>query len=186
MSSLKQVLSGKRPQDEFETLLQPHLDHLMRLAYRYTDDNHRAEDLVQDVLIKLYPRKKELQQIDKLRPWLARVMYRQFIDDIRRYARSPVKLLEDEAAAEGDPYSSYQGLEPEPDAALEQDQEIGKVQRVWSELSDEHRSVLGLHDVEGYTLQELVDVLDAPLGTLKSRLHRARARLRLLLRQVVD
>ena len=188
MPSLKEVVlgKGKRPGDEFETLLQPQLEHLMRVAYRITDDTHRAEDLVQDVLVKLYPRRKELRQIDKLRPWLARVMYRQYVDDIRRYARSPVKLLGDDETTEGDPYSAYSGREPAPDAVLEQDEELARVQQVWSELNDDQRTVLGLHDVEGYTLQELVDILDTPLGTLKSRLHRARVRLRELLQQIAE
>lgn len=162
------------------------MDHLMRLAYRFTDDAHRAEDLVQDVLVKLYPRQDELREVDKLRPWLARVMYRQFVDDIRRYSRSPVRLLGDEGQTEADPYSMYAADAPEPDTALEQDQDIRKIQRAWAQLNDEHRSVLGMHDVEGYTLQELVDVLEVPLGTLKSRLHRARSRLRELLRQIED
>ena len=53
--------------------------------------------------------------------------------------------------------------------------------RAWEQLGEEHRVVLSMHDIEDYTLPELAQIMDIPLGTLKSRLHRARARLRELL-----
>src|SRR5258706_11531281 len=82
----------------FEDLLRPQVEYLYRLAWRFTGSVADAEDLVQDVLIKLFPRTQELLEIEKLRPWLARVLYNQFVDSVRRQARSPVvELVTDES-----------------------------------------------------------------------------------------
>ncbi|TNF35939.1 MAG: RNA polymerase sigma factor, partial [Gammaproteobacteria bacterium] len=59
--------------DQFELLLRPHLRRLYNLAYRFSGNRDDAEDLVQDVLLKLFPRLHEMQAIEKLGPWLARV-----------------------------------------------------------------------------------------------------------------
>src|SRR5712691_2196287 len=77
----------------FEDLLRPQVEYLSRLAWRFTGSVADAEDLVQDVLIKLFPRTRELLDIERLRPWLARVLYHQYVDSVRRQARSPVVEL---------------------------------------------------------------------------------------------
>src|SRR5258708_14368480 len=84
----------------FEKLLRPQVEYLYRLAWRFTGSVADAEDLVQDVLLKLYPRTRELVNIEQLRPWLARVLYRQYVDLVRQRARSPI--IELAADAEGD------------------------------------------------------------------------------------
>lgn len=170
----------------FDALVRPHLRSLYRLGYRLTGRREDAEDLVQELLTKLYPRRKELLGIDRLRPWLTRVMYRIFIDNKRRYARSPVHL-----AISNDPV----GDNPEPldgvasdEATPEQHTEQAVTTRLLTEavdrLSEDHRNVLALHDIEGYTLEEMQVILDCPIGTLKSRLHRGRARLRELVEEL--
>jgi RNA polymerase sigma factor (sigma-70 family) len=166
----------------FESLLRPHLADLYRLAYRFTGSREDAEDLVQDVLTKLYPRTRELSDVENLRPWLARVLYRQFVDNLRQYNRTPFAARQQSTPgnddADNDPLAALHGDVPEPAADVEQLQLRQRLQRALDSLSEEHRSVLMLHDVEGFTLKELETTLDAPLGTLKSRLHRARQRLR--------
>src|SRR5258706_9200148 len=86
---------SQRAQTDFERLLRPHLDHLYKLAYRFTGATDRAEDLIQDLLVRLYPRRDELTKVEQPRPWLVRVMYRLFIDQVRRDARAPYISLAD-------------------------------------------------------------------------------------------
>ena len=76
--------------------MRPHLQSLYRQAIRYTENRDDAEDLVQDLLLKLFPRLDELERIDRLPPWLARVLYRLFVDDFRRRQRSPIEPVDDE------------------------------------------------------------------------------------------
>ena len=88
-------MSNVRSQHEpgFEELVRPHLERLYRLAYRFTGQVADAEDLLQDVLIKLYERRDELTSIEDLGPWLSRVLYNRFVDKQRSYARSRLRLV---------------------------------------------------------------------------------------------
>ncbi|MFQ5635392.1 MAG: RNA polymerase sigma factor [Gammaproteobacteria bacterium] len=171
--------TGRRTGDEssqrraFEKLIRPHLDRLYRQAFWLTRQRHDAEDLVQDVLIKLYPRCGELQALDKPGPWLARVLHRTFIDNYRRHQRQALHIVTT------DEPEKQQSSEPEyPDRiadspALQMDIEAGL-----ERLNEDQRLVILMHDVEGYSLVELERILGVPSGTLKSRLHRGRAALR--------
>jgi RNA polymerase sigma-70 factor (ECF subfamily) len=174
---------GRSERSAFETLIRPHLRPLFRLAYRFTRSREDAEDLVQELLLKLYPRRNELMEVERLRPWLTRVMYRIFIDNHRRYTRSPVHLAVDYGADEqnADPVDSLISVGGDPEQETEQRVLNRHLLEVIDRLSEDHRHVLSLHDIEGYTLEEMQEILSCPIGTLKSRLHRARARLRELL-----
>jgi RNA polymerase sigma-70 factor (ECF subfamily) len=162
----------------FEDLVGPELPKLYRLAYRLTGKVGDAEDLVQDVLIKAYERRRELTSFDALGAWLGRVLYNQFIDEKRRDGRWRLRLI---------PYDEHTESveEVEADAAPATPGEVWErsalreaLGRALDTLSLEHRSVVLLHDAEGYTLEEIQTITGVPLGTLKSRLHRARRRLR--------
>lgn len=170
----------------FEQLLRPHLEALFRLAYRWTRSTADAEDLIQDLLIKLLPKTKELENIESLRPWLARVLYRLFVDSTRRAARSPLYLATDhDDLTNNDLTSNNLPLPQQHELSAEEtlsnaQQSLALTQKI-NQLDEPQRAVVILHDIEGYTLKELEQILDCPLGTLKSRLHRARKRLKTLL-----
>lgn len=168
---------------QFENLLRPHLDHLYRVAYRFAGNVCDAEDLVQDLLVKLYPKLSELTAVEQLQPWLARALYYHAIDKIRREQRSPLRNRIDlhDDGREGDPLDSFVGAGHDPEHATEQTLTRERLQAAFARLNVEQRAVVSLHDIEGYSLEELAQLLDTPLGTLKSRLHRARAHLRALL-----
>jgi RNA polymerase sigma-70 factor (ECF subfamily) len=178
--------AARRAQAQFDQLLRPHLDHLYKLAYRFTGTADRAEDLIQDLLVRVYPRCDELAGIEKPRPWLARVMYRIFIDQVRHNARSPHMPIADSSlvnalADEGDPYADVADTAPGPEDEIEMHFDRERLTRAWEQLNPDHRALLVLFEIEGYTLQELEVMLECTRGTLKSRLHRARSRLAELL-----
>jgi RNA polymerase sigma-70 factor (ECF subfamily) len=169
---------------EFERLMREHVPSLYRAAYRWTGAVDRAEDLVQQLLVRLYPRLAELRQLDRVRPWALRVMYRLFVDEHRRERASPVQFGMEPAADPEVPAGEDDAwIDPGPGPAELTERELTQERliRAWERLGEEHRVVLSLHDIEDYTLPELAQIMDIPLGTLKSRLHRARARLRELL-----
>jgi RNA polymerase sigma factor (sigma-70 family) len=174
--------AGSGDAAEFERLLRPHVPALYRSAYRWTGAVDRAEDLVQQLLVRLFPRLAELRALEQVRPWALRVMYRIFVDELRRTRASPVQFGAD-AADEGAGVQDEAWLDPGPEPAdlVEQQLTQERLLRAWEQLGEEHRAVLSMHDIEDYTLPELAQIMDVPLGTLKSRLHRARARLRALL-----
>ena len=172
---------GQSEQSQFEALIKPHLNQLYRLAYRFSGNRDDAEDLVQDVLLKLFPRLKEMQGVEKLGPWLARVLYRHFVDRLRSSQRAPLHLVgDDESKIIEDFTDIAPGPAGESDAGILQ----GRLQQSLSMLNEDQRILVILHDVEGYTLQEIHSMYDVSIGTLKSRLNRARGRLRELLKNM--
>jgi RNA polymerase sigma-70 factor (ECF subfamily) len=164
----------------FEALLQPHVDVLYRYAFRLSGNVADAEDLVQDLLVKLYPRRRELTKIEKIRPWLFKVLYRLFIDQRRQASRNPLHLVVNEEKNDSLQESFDQTANEHPDAAaiMEGKQLQHLLLKAVHGLNPDQRHVCVLHDIEGYALQEIVDILEIPLGTVKSRLHRARENLR--------
>lgn len=173
-------MNSRSNSSQFEVLLRPHLESLYRLAYRLTGSRVNAEDLVQDVLTKIFPRTEEMARISNLRPWLARVLYNQFIDDRRSASRSPLQLVVDNTAneTEDDAMESIAVNHDGPAQLTERHQQQHTLQDAINSLGEDQRIVLMMHDVEGYTISELIEILACPAGTLKSRLHRARAALR--------
>jgi RNA polymerase sigma-70 factor (ECF subfamily) len=175
------VIAGRRSLDaRFEALLQPHYELLYRTAYRLTRSVPDAEDLAQEVCVRAFPRLDELQQLDDPRAWLLCVMRRLFIDQTRRYERRFVDSLE----------TTDQMLlaarEPGPAEEAERAIDARHLDLAWTHLDAGARVLLALHDIEGYSLAEMKEITGINEGTLKSRLHRARAKLgKLLQRQTV-
>ena len=159
---------------QFEKLVSPHFNNLYKLAYRLTGQRDNAEDLVQDLLLKIYPRLEEIQGIDKLAAWLSRVLYRLFIDQYRQQQRSPINFMSDENVIYDTHASNIAG--PSDVASAELIQEL--INSALEQLNEDRRILIMLHDVEGYNLQEINDMTGIPVGTIKSRLSRARNKLR--------
>ena len=169
----------RNQQATFENRVRPPMERLYRLAFRLAGHKAEAEDLFQDVLVKVFTKLDDLLDIEEPGAWLARVMYNHFIDNRRRFSRQ--RLV---AVSEGE--LTGHGVEAMPgcsDPARDNERldDIMRLDRALARLSDEHRLVVLLHDTEGYKLQEIHEFTGDPVGTIKSRLHRARARLRELL-----
>jgi RNA polymerase sigma-70 factor (ECF subfamily) len=168
---------GTSAAQRFETLVRPHYDVLYRAAYRLTRSVHDAEDLVQEVCVRAYPRLEALAGLDNARGWLLCVMQRLFIDQLRRYERSHVEPLG--VRHEETLVSDAPGVVEQVDAVLRRQ----RLDRAWQRLAKEQRVLLALHDIEGYSLAELTQITGLKEGTLKSRLHRARIKLGKLLQR---
>jgi RNA polymerase sigma-70 factor (ECF subfamily) len=110
-----------------------------------------------------------------------RVMYRIFVDQVRRERTSPVQFGAD--PAQGDSDEAEELIDPSqgPAELWERQLTQERITAAWATLGEEHRVVLAMHDLEDYSLPELAQIMEVPIGTLKSRLHRARAKLKGLL-----
>jgi RNA polymerase sigma factor (sigma-70 family) len=181
---LRSIRSRDRRAADFERLVREHVPAFYRAAYRWTGAVDQAEDLVQELLVRLYPRLEELRGLDQVKPWALRVMYRIFVDQLRRQRNSPVRFgLETEHTEEGEDGVGALVDELEPELLVDREIEQERIVAAWSQLSEEHRVVLSMHDIEEYSLVEIAAMTDTPVGTLKSRVHRARARLREVLQR---
>ena len=169
------AIEQDRRRAEFEALVRPHLEWLYRLAYRYTGQAQDAEDLVQELLVRLYRNPEDLTRLSAPRPWLIRSLYNLFVDQWRHRRRTPFGHLHPEP---WDELFADQGGGATPEDELQAAGLRRTVSQALFRLDEVHRALLVLHDVEGHTLPELADALGLPLGTLKSRLFRARRKLR--------
>lgn len=176
--------NGNKVHSSFTALVRPHLDRLYRLAYRLTQHREDAQDLVQDVLLKLHSQADKMNNIDSVPTWLGRVLYNQFIDNQRRYARRRMRIVENSSLS-ADP-DIAQAEQHSTEELVESEFTITRVQAALEQLSDDHRLIINLHDVEGYTITEIAEITGISHGTLKSRRQRARERLQLLLDEGPD
>ncbi|MDL0432478.1 RNA polymerase sigma factor [Marinobacter sp. TBZ242] len=164
----------------FEKLVQPHLEAMYRFAFRLAGQQQDAEDLVQDVVVKLYPHLDELEGIEQLRPWLNRVLYRHFIDQVRRKGRRADRPVSDVAEPEQQAtfLDSYAADVPELAEQISAERLKPIMDSVIRELSPDMRTLMLLHDVDGWSQEDIARVLEIPVGTVKSRVHRCRASLK--------
>ena len=164
-----------RNSTEFDELLSPYIEFLYRLAYRFAGKKEDAEDLLQELLLRLYPRMDTLREVRELKPWLARSLYNLYIDMLRSSKRSPLGNLDGDS---DNVLAMMEDQHTQPDNHMELTQQQRQLMQAVNSLGEVHRSLVIMHDMEGYTLAELSQIMDLPLGTLKSRLHRARNKLR--------
>lgn len=150
------------------------------MAYRWTLSQHDAEDLVQDVLVHLATRVAEMEQVEALKPWLLRVLYHRYVDLYRRNKASPITEV---APAPVDTDEAADPLDNHPDAhdSFRQLEFRQSIEHALLALEAEQRDVVLLHDLEGYTGEEVAEIMNTSIGTVKSRLHRAREKLKRIL-----
>lgn len=160
----------------------PLLDQLYRAARRYTVNATDADDLVQDTVLKAYAGFHRFQDGTNVRAWLLRIMTNTWITNFRTAQRRPVEVSAEVTDAELAAAASHdsRGLASAELAALES---MGddEVRGALSALPVEQRLVVYYADVEGLRYREIAEVLDIPVGTVMSRLHRGRTHLRALL-----
>lgn len=160
----------------FETLALPEMDLVYRVARRLAKNAHEAEDLVQETYLKAYKSFGRFELRDYgIKPWLLRILHNTFYNRAARAAKAPVAtdqqvLEEDRAAPEsagsehGTPVIDYEQMDAEVKHAIDG-------------LTPEFRSVLMLWATMELSYQEIAEILDIPIGTVMSRLHRARRQL---------
>lgn len=170
----------KRDPDPFMSLVEPHLDLMYRMAWRWTRHPESAEDLVQDVLVRLLPRQAELERVDRLRPWLIRVLYRRFVDVHRRQRAAPVDTESTHRADDTLFEDRIEQVADDSDALLRLEQQQ-ILDRALDDIDAGQRDTVTLHYIEGYAVTEVAEILEVSVGTVKSRLHRARRHLREIL-----
>lgn len=169
--------------DLFARLLAAHEDKLYRVAFRMTGDADDAQDLVQDALVEAFRSFKRFQRGTYFDKWLYRIMTNTFIDWQRH--RKRVGYIESlDAPAGGDETGSGREIadwKADPARQTEQDLFNAPLQAALDSLPPEFRMVLILADVEEFSYEEVAEMMGSPIGTVRSRLHRARTMMRLAL-----
>lgn len=159
-------------QKKLKAVLEAQYDSLYRVAYGWSQSESVAADLVQDTMVKALERSDQLYTFDKVDRWLFKIMHHQFLDHLRQH-KNWVEIEQLDREIE-----MYSGC---LEQLYIQNQVCEDVHQAIGCLSIEYRQVILLVDLEGYSYQEVSQILKVPLGTVMSRVSRARQRIRLLL-----
>jgi RNA polymerase sigma-70 factor, ECF subfamily len=155
----------------WEDVVREHSARVYRLAYRLTGNSHDAEDLTQEVFVRVF-RSLSSYTPGTFEGWLHRITTNLFLDITRRKQRIRFEGLGEETAAK------LCGAEPTPSQAFDDRHLDSDIAEALADLPPEYRAAVVLCDIEGLTYEEIADVLGVKLGTVRSRIHRGRAQLR--------
>lgn len=166
----------------WEEIVTTYSRRIFNLAYRFTSRTDAAEDLTQEVFVRIY---NTLDQYDSkqgnLSNWLMRLARNLIIDDYRHRQRNPQNSMADDV----DKHSFHlRAVGTSAQREVERRELAGQVQEGIDKLPDDLRTCVILRDIEELTYKEIVDVLDIPEGTVKSRINRGRIELAKILRRM--
>lgn len=172
-----------RKQEDFNEEIIPHLDALYNFGLRLTSDPNDAEDLVQDTIVKAYRFFDSYEKGTNAKAWLFRILKNSYINNYRKKSKKPQEVDYDEVA------SFYESIRAERTETSDMEDKMFRelidddISNALDEIPEDFRTVVLLCDVEDFTYEEIANMLDVPIGTIRSRLHRGR---NLLKAQLMD
>lgn len=159
---------------EFEREAIPHMDALYNFAFRMTGDSDDANDLVQETYLKAFRFFDKFERGTNSKAWLFRILKNTFINDYRKKSKEPDKVDYEEVE------NFYENVKPFSGDSSHLEKEIydnlldDEISGAIASLPDDFKTVIILSDIEGFTYDEIADFVDCPVGTVRSRIHRAR------------
>ncbi|WP_040948982.1 RNA polymerase sigma factor [Gorillibacterium massiliense] len=164
--------------DAFAPLVHRFKDHVYRYAFGMLGDRMEAEDLSQEAFMKCYASLPQLESEFSFVSWLNRIVSNLCVDRLKKRNKETTKTTSQDALGDMEIKSAREqhrvdSLKQTIDEAMEL-------------LSPDHRKIILLHDVQGFRYEEIAEILEIPLGTVKSRLNAARLALRLVMRRGED
>jgi len=170
-----------RLQQEFEELVERHYQQAYNLAYRLTGNAADAEDLVQEAFLRAY---RFFDRYDRSMPfmnWFNRILTNLYIDEYRRRGRlRTVSIDETFTAEDGEEGTTFDlpDLSPGPMEEVLSKEYTEAIQEGLQQLSPEFRIAVVLADIEGHSYEEIAEIMNTSIGTVRSRIHRGRKQLR--------
>ncbi|HVH32417.1 MAG TPA: sigma-70 family RNA polymerase sigma factor [bacterium] len=178
------------PQDDrerFQALAEAHLNGLFGAALRLTRNRTRAEDLLQETFLRAWRSFHTFQPGTNARAWLYKILMNAYIDSYRKTTREP-EVVDSDDVDEFYLYTKVQESEDFRRAGNPEEVVLARlmdadVKGALDSLPESFRQVVILSDIEGFSYQEIADILSIPIGTVMSRLHRGRRQLQVKLRE---
>jgi RNA polymerase sigma-70 factor (ECF subfamily) len=170
----KQNYSDSEKEKIFNNEFMTHINSMYNFAYRLTLDQDDSKDLLQDTYLKAYRFIDSFQQGTNAKAWLFRILKNSFINDYRKKSKEPSKVDYQDVES----YYNSEDVDRQitPDLRVEalRDMIGDEISNALNSLDVDFRTVIILCDLEGFKYDEMAKILDIPIGTVRSRLHRAR------------
>jgi len=174
MEGARQVYTEAEKHEIFDREFLPHIHAMYNFGYRLTLERDDAKDLVQDTYFKAYRFIESFQRGTNAKAWLFRILKNSFINDYRKKTKEPSKVDYQEVES----YYNSDDVNRQITSDLRIDSlkdMIGdEISNALNSLDVDFRTVIILCDLEGFKYEEMAKILDIPIGTVRSRLHRAR------------
>ena len=170
----RQTYSETEKQEIFEREFLPHINAMYNFGYRLTLERDDAKDLVQDTYFKAYRFIESFQKGTNAKAWLFRILKNSFINDYRKKTKEPSKVDYQEVETYYNSEDVQQQITPDLRVDSLKDMIGDEISNALNSLDVDFRTVIILCDLEGFKYEEMAKILDIPIGTVRSRLHRAR------------
>ena len=172
--AIRQQYSEQEKQSIFNQEFMPHINSMYNFAYRLTLDPDDAKDLLQDTYLKAFRFIDSFQQGTNAKAWLFRILKNSFINDYRKKSKEPSKVDYQEVESFYNSEDVDRQITPDLRVEALQDMIGDEISIALNSLDVDFRTVIILCDLEGFKYEEMAKILDIPIGTVRSRLHRAR------------
>ena len=168
--------------DSFEMLIECYQQKVYNIALRMLGNKEDASDIAQEVFIKVYKSIGGFKEEASLSTWIYRIATNVCLDELRKRKKTKIVSIDSTIQLEESEVSMQMPDErPQPDELLTQKELKQEVQKAINNLKEEHKTVIILRDINGYSYEEIAKILDCTLGTVKSRINRARNALKSIL-----
>lgn len=161
--------------EAFEQLILQYEKRIYNYCYRMTNNQEDAEDLAQEVFIKVYKSLHSFKGSSQFSTWIYRIAYNTCVDKFRKEKMVLVSLTQND---EEDKDMDLPSHEPLPEDQIVSREQYQALRECISTLKPEYKTAVILRDIQNYTYEEIADILNIPLGTVKSHISRGRAALR--------
>src|SRR5215207_6896365 len=172
--AIRQQYSEHEKQSIFSQEFMPHINAMYNFAYRLTLDSDDAKDLLQDTYLKAFRFIDSFQKGTNAKAWLFRILKNSFINDYRKKSKEPSKVDYQEVESYYNSEEVDRQITPDLRVEALKDMIGDEISNALNSLDVDFRTVIILCDLEGFKYEEMAKILDIPIGTVRSRLHRAR------------
>ncbi|MCA9732837.1 MAG: sigma-70 family RNA polymerase sigma factor [Deferribacteres bacterium] len=165
----------------FDLIVKRYKQQLLNFVFRFLNNRELAEDVVQETFLRVYRKRHAYKQVAKFSTWIYTIAGNLSRTELRRRKRRKLFSLSDIGMEEKDFEIASDEFNPEKHTNTVMHEKI--IQREIDKLSSKFREVILLRDVQGLAYEEIAEIINVPLGTVKSRVNRARLRLQEMLKK---
>lgn len=175
-------LSQKGDIEAFEMLMEKYQKKVFNIALKLLGNHDDANEVTQEVFIRIFKSMGSFKGESQISTWIYRIATNACLDELRKRKNKWIMSLDEEYHKEnGDYIIQVEDDKPTPDVLLEQKTLKSAVNNAIAKLSEKYKLIIVLRDIQGFSYEEISDIVKTPVGTVKSRINRARLQLKEIL-----